>query len=141
MGWVFSAFLFGYLFFGVPVGSMGDRWGARAVIVGVVVWWSVFTALTASVESMGRVLFHKPTPAVFLGGLVVVRFLFGCGEAGAYPNISRVLGRWFPFRDRASAQGAIWMASRCGGALAPSAIGALMLIAGGWHWGFWILGV
>src|SRR6476646_55897 len=71
MSWVFSAFLFGYMLFGVPVGRLGDRWGARAVIVAVVVWWSVFTALTGSVESMGRLLIRDPAPAIFLAALVL----------------------------------------------------------------------
>jgi MFS transporter, ACS family, glucarate transporter len=141
MSWVFSAFLLGYLLLSVPVGRLGDRCGARVVIAGVVVWWSAFTGLTGSVETLGRVFFRVPTPIVLLGGLVLIRFLFGCGEAGAYPNIARVLGRWFPFRDRALAQGAIWMSSRCGGALAPTAIGALIVTTGGWHWAFWILGM
>jgi ACS family glucarate transporter-like MFS transporter len=141
MSWIFSAFLLGYMLCGVPGGRLGDRWGARVVIAGIVVWWSVFTALTGSVESVGKLLFREPGLPILLGGMVLVRFLFGCGEAGAYPNISRALGRWFPFRERASAQGAIWMASRCGGALAPSAIGALMAIAGGWHLAFWLLGL
>jgi MFS family permease len=140
MSWVFSAFLIGYLLFEVPGGWLGDRWGARFVIVRLVVWWSIFTALTGSVESLGRLLFREPTPALLLGLLLVVRFLFGCGEAGAYPNMARVLGRWFPFRDRASAQGAIWMASRFGGAIAPLAIGRLMAVTGGWHRAFWMLG-
>lgn len=140
MSWIFSAFLLGYLVFEVPGGWMGDRWGSRAVIFRIVAWWSVFTALTGSVESISRFLFREPTVMVYLGVMVVIRFLFGCGEAGAYPNVARVLGRWFPYRERASAQGAIWMASRTGGAIAPLVIGGLMVLAGGWHQGFWILG-
>ncbi len=71
----------------------------------IVRWWSAFTALTGMM--------------VGFPGLLVTRFLFGVGEAGAYPNISAALARWFPARSRAQAQGWIWGASRFGGALAP----------------------
>jgi MFS family permease len=72
--------------------------------------------------------------------MVLVRFLFGLGEAGAYPNIARALGRWFPFRERGAAQGAIWLSSRFGGAIAPAIIGSLVVVAGGWQRAFWVLG-
>jgi MFS family permease len=72
--------------------------------------------------------------------MVGVRFLFGLGEAGAYPNIARALGRWFPFRERATAQSFIWLSSRLGGALAPTIIGGLLVLGGGWQQAFWILG-
>src|SRR5207253_1118318 len=71
----------------------------------------------------------------------LVRFLFGLGEAGAYPNIARALGRWFPFRERGTAQGAIWLSSRFGGAVAPSLVGGLIVLTGRWQSAFWILGV
>jgi sugar phosphate permease len=73
--------------------------------------------------------------------LVAIRFLFGIGEAGAYPNIARALGRWFPFSERATAQSFIWLSSRFGGALAPAIIGGFMLAAGGWQRAFFVLGV
>jgi ACS family glucarate transporter-like MFS transporter len=72
--------------------------------------------------------------------MLIVRFLFGVGEAGAYPNIARALGRWFPVRERAGAQSFIWMSSRLGGASAPLIIGGLMFLAGDWQRAFWILG-
>src|SRR5436305_4922214 len=96
MGLVFSAFLLGYAMFEVPGGWMGDRWGSRRVLTRIVLWWSLFTALTGSVW-----YFHLEThiPVNLLGLsftitlffnsfllLLMVRFLFGCGEAGADPN-------------------------------------------------------
>ena len=51
--------------------------------------------------------------------LLLVRFLFGAGEAGAYPNISAAITRWFPDRERGRAMGIAWMASRIGGAISP----------------------
>jgi MFS family permease len=141
MSWVFSAFVFGYLLFEVPAGWLGDRWGARSVIVRIVLWWSLFTALTGGVKWITNLFTSTPGPAQWLMVLVAVRFLFGAGEAGAYPNIARALGRWFPFRERATAQSFIWLASRLGGAFAPMIIGGLMAIGGGWQQAFWILGL
>jgi len=140
---VFAAFLVGYAIFEVPGGWLGDIWGPRAVIFRIVVWWSIFTALTGSVAAIAGWLSPAPTVGLLFATLVLVRLLFGAGEAGAYPNISRALGRWFPFRERAGAQGCIWMSARLGGALAPWIIGSLMAlpgILGGWQGAFWMLG-
>jgi ACS family glucarate transporter-like MFS transporter len=141
MSWIFSAFLIGYCIFEVPGGWLGDRWGARLVICRIVIWWSLFTALTGSVRAVVGWFTSSPEPWMLTGAMVLVRFLFGAGEAGAYPNISRALGRWFPFQQRGVAQGAIWLSSRIGGAVAPATIGLLMAVSGGWEAAFWVLGV
>lgn len=141
LGWVFSAFVVGYVLFEIPGGWLGDVWSSRLVLAGIVLWWSLWTALTGSVDTIAGWLAANPAPWMLVGGLVTARFLFGLGEAGAYPNIGRLLGRWFPFKDRAAAQGAIWMSSRLGGAVAPMVIGTLMLAAGGWRGAFWLLGL
>jgi MFS family permease len=133
MGWVFSAFSLGYMLCEVPGGWLGDRWGARRVLIRIVIWWSVFTALTGMISS---------TPAWPIGALllmILVRFLFGCGEAGAYPNLTRVVRTWFPLHERARAQGVIWMSARMGGAIAPGIIRALASWLG-WQPAFWVLG-
>src|SRR5262245_47433398 len=140
MKWVFAAFVAGYVLFEVPAGWLGDRWGTRAVIVRIVLWWSLFTGLTGGVQGIAGWFWSKPGPEQWLAALVVVRFLFGVGEAGAYPNIARALGRWFPFRERATAQSFIWLSSRLGGAFAPPVMGGLMGMAG-WQGAFWILGL
>src|SRR5204863_5314736 len=139
MSWVFSAFVAGYILFEVPGGWLGDRWGARAVIFRIVLCWSLFTAATGGVKWIAGLFFSKPGPEQWLMTLIAVRFLFGVGEAGAYPNIARALGRWFPFRERARAQSFVWFSSRIGGALAPAIIGGMMLMAGGWQRAFSIL--
>ncbi len=155
MGFVFSIFLLGYAIFEVPGGWMGDRWGSRRVITGIVLWWSAFTAMSGFVPRWDDAGFSIRMPqwdsaggvftqvSVFLtGGLMVmllVRFLFGLGEAGAYPNIARVVGAWFPFGERAFAQGSVWMSARLGGAVAPAIFGVLMTQLG-WREAFWILG-
>jgi len=117
-GWVLGAFALGYGIFEMPSGALGDRHGQRNVLTRIVVWWSLFTAATAA--------------AVNLAQLIGTQFLFGAGEAGAYPNASGVIAHWFPKRERARAQGAVWAASRVGGALSPLLVVPL-LHAVGWR--------
>ncbi len=124
-GWVLGAFVLSYGLFEVPVGAMADRIGPRKVLTRIVVWWSAFTALTGLTNSFRQ--------------LLVVRFLFGAGEAGAYPNMSVVIARWFPQRERARAQSVIWMASRLGGALSPLLVIPLQQ-AFGWRVSFYVFG-
>ena len=124
-GLVLGAFVLAYGLFEIPTGAMGDRLGQRAVLTRIVLWWSAFTMLTGFASGFAP--------------LMITRFLFGAGEAGAYPNMAGVVSRWFPVSQRASAQGYIWGASRLGGALAPLIVvplqGAL-----GWRASFWIFG-
>jgi MFS family permease len=124
-GWVLGAFVLTYGLFEVPTGALGDRFGQRKTLTRIVVWWSAFTCLTGSVSG-------------FLP-LLLTRFLFGIGEAGAYPNISGVIARWFPPGERARSQGFIWGASRAGGALAPLIVLPIQN-AFGWRASFWIFG-
>jgi MFS family permease len=124
-GWVLSVFMISYGLFEIPSGILGDRYGHRRVLARVVLWWSAFTALTGAVAGYGT--------------LVATRFLFGAGEAGAYPNMTGTIGRWFPPLERARAQGVIWSASRVGGALSPLLIVPLM-VAIGWRGTFYVCG-
>ena len=105
LGWVSVAFSIAYAAFEIPSGHMGDRRGARGVLTRIVVWWSAFTALTGA--------------ATGLSSLVVTRFLFGAGEAGAWPNASSAVSKWFPLRTRAKAMGAFGAATQIGGGLSP----------------------
>ena len=112
--WVFAAFALAYALFEVPSGWWGDVFGPRNVLIRIVLWWSVFTAITGVVGlSVGGYVLGG------LGTLVVVRFLFGMGEAGAYPNITRALHNWFPCQQRGFAQGTVWMCGRLMGGLTP----------------------
>jgi MFS family permease len=113
LNWAFGAFAFAYAVFEIPSGWLGDVFGPRNVLIRIVLWWSVFTALT------GRI--GLPFGPIQLGywWAVTIRFLFGMGEAGAYPNITRALHNWFPFGERGSAQGAVWMSGRLMGGLTP----------------------
>lgn len=123
LGLVFAMFTLAYSMFEVPSGWLGDVWGPRKVLIRIVLWWSFFTALT------GIIGMH--VGGVVLGGvatLAVVRFLFGMGEAGAYPSITRALHNWFPVQERGVAQGTVWMAARLMGGLTPMVW--LMLVEG-----------
>jgi ACS family glucarate transporter-like MFS transporter len=125
-GWVVGAFAIAYAVFEIPTGSMGDRIGPRRVLTRVVVWWSAFTTLTGAVSNYIV--------------LLVVRFLFGAGEAGAYPNSSAAISRWFPVAERGRAHGLIWMASRVGGAISPLLVVPIQ-IAFGWRASFFAFGI
>ena len=120
MAWVLAAFFVAYSIFEVPTGWLGDRLGPRRVLFRIVVWWSIFTMLTGLVWR-----FEVEVAGVVFGSfalLVVVRFLFGVGEAGAYPNSAKLLRNWFPYRQRGFAQGLMWAFARFGGAAAPMLI-------------------
>jgi MFS family permease len=112
--WAFTAFSLAYAIFEVPTGWLGDVFGPRATLIRIVLWWSLFTALTALAGiQMGGVML------VGLPMLIAIRFLFGIGEAGAFPNITRALHNWFPITERGMTQGTVWMSSRIMGGLTP----------------------
>jgi MFS family permease len=104
----FSAFALAYALFEIPTGWLGDRLGPKKVLARIVLCWLLFTALTGLVFGSGWVA---------LWMLLAVRFLFGAGEAGAYPNMARGTRGWFPFAERGRAQGLIWTFGRWGGAV------------------------
>lgn len=124
-GWILGAFVLSYGLFEIPSGALGDRFGRRSQLARIVMWWSVFTSLTGAARGFWP--------------LAAARFLFGVGEAGAYPNAAGVIARWFPTRERARAQGFVWAAGRFGGALTPLVVVPLMA-AVGWRAVFWIFG-
>ena len=124
-GWVTAMFTLSYCLFEIPTGALGDRTGPRRVLTRVVLWWSAFTSLTGAVSNY------------YL--LLVTRFCFGAGEAGAFPNASIVAARWFPPSQRASVSGAILMASQIGGAIAPLLVVPIQ-IRYGWRASFFLFG-
>ena len=125
-GWVTGMFTLAYCLFEIPTGMMGDRIGPRRVLTRIVVWWSAFTALTGAVTG-----FYA---------LLLTRFLFGAGEAGAFPNASVVVSRWFPPRQRATMSGVNLMASQMGGAVAPLLVLPIQMRYG-WRMSFYVFGV
>ena len=121
MGMVFGAFGLSYALFELPMGLLGDRIGVRRILLQIVVAWSVFTALTGVAWN--------------LASMWVIRFLFGAGEAGCFPNLTRMLSVWLPRRERITAQSMMWAFTRWGGAVTPPLALALIRLVG-WRWAF-----
>jgi MFS family permease len=148
MGFVFAAFTVAYGLFEVPMGRWGDRHGSRGVLTRIVLWWSLFTALTGCVWKFSldsgyelELLGEQAIPLALNSfvALLVVRFLFGAGEAGALPNSARVLSRWFPPDGRGPAQGLINTAMLVGGASTP-VVASYLIDQVGWRWAFVLFG-
>ncbi len=125
-GWVGTAFLVGYAIFEVPSGHLGDRLGARRVLTRIVLWWSFFTALTGAVSLYPL--------------LLATRFLFGAGEAGAFPNATVAISNWFTPQTRGRAFGVFTMCSQLGGALSPVLVVPIQQ-AYGWRMSFYVFGL
>ena len=104
---------------------MGDRFGPRSVLMKVVVMWSVFTAATGAAWNFGSML--------------VFRILFGVGEAGCFPNVTKIFTIWLPTNERVRAQGILWLSARWGGAFTPL-LAAWVLGSVGWRWAFALFG-
>ena len=139
MSLVFSAFTAAYALFEMPTAWWADRIGSRRVLTRIVVWWSAFTMLTAAATSYAVML--------------AVRFLFGVGEAGAWPNAARVFSRWIPLRERGRVQGFFFAGAHLAGGLTPGLVALIALYlpwrmifvalgfvglawAGFWYWWF-----
>lgn len=122
-GWVLASFALAYALFEIPSGILGDRIGPRAVFIRIVLWWSFFTAVTGLVNG--------------LIGLLIVRFLFGMGEAGTYPNCLIVVSRWFPANETGRALTWVGIGSQIGAAIAPLIIVPLA-VAYGWRMPFFV---
>jgi MFS family permease len=125
MGWILSAFRWGYALFQLPGGWLGDWLGPRRALSLIVTWWSLFTSATA-------LAWNATSMAVF-------RFLFGMGEAGAFPIATRSLSRWMLPGERGFAQGITHAGSRLGAALTPSLV-VLLIAAYGWRAPFFVFG-
>ena len=124
-GWVQSAFILSYGLMQIPMGALGDRLGHRRILALIVLWWSLFTAFTGM--------------ATGLASLLVIRFMFGIGEAGSSPCSTGVISRWFEKSEVGKAQGYVWAASRMGGALTPFVVIPVMTLVG-WREAFYLLG-
>jgi MFS transporter, ACS family, glucarate transporter len=121
MGWILSSFQWAYALFQIPGGWLGDRIGPRRALTLIVSWWSVFTCATVLAWSAGS--------------MALIRFLFGMGEAGAFPIATRSLSRWMLPTERGFAQGATHAGSRLGGALTPALV-VLIIARYGWRTAF-----
>jgi MFS family permease len=123
-GMVLGAFGLSYALFEIPMGLLGDKLGVRRVLSQLVLLWSLCLALTGWVWN--------------LTSLWIMRFLFGAGEAGCFPNLTRMLSAWLPVGERVKAQAVMWAFGRWGGALAPP-VAFFVIHNFGWRMGFGIL--
>jgi ACS family glucarate transporter-like MFS transporter len=112
MGVIFSSFALAYGIFEIPTGHWGDRTGPRLVLTRIVAWWSTFTIASGC--------------AVGYGSMVAIRFLFGMGEAGAWPNSALAMSRWIPVSEQATAQGSFFAMAHFGGAVTPFIVGWML---------------
>ena len=124
--WVLAAFAWAYAIFEIPGGWLGDKIGPRKVLMRIVIWWSIFTAATG--WAMGA------------SSLILTRFLFGAGEAGAFPNMTRVFTTWLPIKERERAQAMLWLATRVSAAFTPLLVVQIISFVG-WRRTFEIFGV
>jgi ACS family glucarate transporter-like MFS transporter len=124
-GWILSVFALGYALFQAPSGYLADKYGARKVLTAVVFLWSLFTIFTGLASGF-----------VFL---LIVRFLFGCGEAGAFPGISKMIYNWIPIKERGAVNGINFSGGRIGAAFSLPII-AVVIDKFGWQATFFILG-
>jgi MFS family permease len=125
-GWVFSAFIIAYAAFEIPSGWLGDRFGARLTLTRIVLWWSAFTVLTGA--------------AFGFWSLLVIRFLFGAGEAGAFPNIARAVSRWFPLREQGRAMSVSFVGLAVGSTMTAPLVFTLLQLQS-WRWVFVEFGI
>ena len=105
MSWVFSSFAIAYALFEIPTARWADRLGTRTTLTRIVIWWSAFTVGTAA--------------AFNYWSMLIIRFLFGAGEAGAWPCMARTFARWIPLADRGKILGVFFAGAHMGGALTP----------------------
>jgi MFS transporter, ACS family, glucarate transporter len=124
-GWVLGAFVLAYAIFEIPSGIMVDRIGQREVFLRIVLWWSLFTALTGMVTG--------------LTSLLITRFLFGMGESGAYPTSSSTIARWFPRSETGRSMSILFIGQNAGAAIAPLIV-VPVAVSLGWRSPFFVNG-
>lgn len=112
MGFIFSSFIAVYALFEIPSGFLGDWLGPRRVLMRIVIWWSFFTAAIGATWNFAS--------------LVVTQMLFGMGESGAFPNLTKAFTTWLPAQERVRAQGIMWLSARWGGAFTPMVVAMLL---------------
>src|SRR5581483_6629123 len=121
VGWILSSFRWGFTLFQIPGAWFGDKIGPRRALALIATWWSIFTSLT--------------TFAWSATSMIVVRFIFGVGEAGAFPIATRSLSRWMLPAERGFAQGITHAGSRLGAAITPPIV-VWMILRYGWRMPF-----
>src|SRR6202795_1004598 len=123
VGIVFSVFLWAYAIGQIPLGSLADRLGPRLVLLIIVPFWSLMTAMTAIAGGVAS--------------LIVIRFVFGLAEAGAFPTATRAMQLWFPKAERGIVHGVTHSFSRLAVAIVPF-LAVSIMVAFGWRWIFYL---
>jgi len=126
MGLIFGAFALSYALLEIPMGALGDKFGVRRVLAPLVLLWSAFTALSGVAWNFTS--------------LWIMRFIFGAGEAGCFPNLTKMLSVWLPQRERVRAQSLMWACTRWAGAVTPP-IALLIITFVGWRGAFVVFGL
>jgi MFS transporter, ACS family, glucarate transporter len=126
MGIAFAAFTVCYALFEIPGGFLGDWMGPRKVLMRIVIWWSCFTAFTGMAWNFVS--------------LAVTQALFGAGEAGCFPNITKAFTAWLPGEERVRAQGILWLSARWGGAFTPPLVFLVLKSLPSWRQAFFLFG-
>ena len=126
MSSVFSAFAFAYALFEIPTAWLADRNGTRSILTRIVIWWSLFTMATAG--------------AFNYASMLITRFLFGMGEAGAWPCVARTFSRWIPRKERGTINGVFFSGAYVAGGLTPLLVVALLPHMH-WRWIFVCFGL
>src|SRR3954470_23531439 len=122
-GWVLASFSLAYALFEIPSGILGDKIGPKSLFIRIVLFWSLFTALTGL--------------ATGLVSLIIIRFLFGIGESGTYPNCIIVMSRWFPIQEIGRSLTWVGIGSQIGSAIAPLII-LPIAVTYGWRASFYV---
>ena len=131
LGWIFSAFLIGYCVSQILAGWLATRFGPRRVLTFGVLWWGVFTAMTAAIS---------PKIGGALALLIVIRFSLGVGEAVIYPASNQFVARWIPVEERGRANGWIFAGVGAGAGLTPPLL-TWIIVHHGWRASFWFSAV
>jgi ACS family glucarate transporter-like MFS transporter len=126
MGYIFGAFALSYALLEIPMGALGDKFGMRKVLAPLVIIWSAFQALSGAAWNFTS--------------LFVFRLLFGSGEAGCFPNLTKMLSVWLPRDERIRMQSIMWACTRWAGAVTP-AIMVFVIQAAGWRGAFIFFGL
>jgi MFS transporter, ACS family, glucarate transporter len=134
MGWILSAFVWGYALCQIPGGWAGDRFGPRGILTLAILWWSAFTALTAMAPRLPLARWFGLLAAFF-----IVRFLVGVGEASAFPNSNKIVANWMAFKRRGIGSSLQLMGVGVGGTITPVFIAAIMQ-RWGWRTSFYACG-
>jgi MFS family permease len=111
--WFMGLLFWSYGLAQVPAGWLGDRYGARIMLVVYILTWSFFTAMIGAATTL----------VVLLG----MRLACGLCQAGAYPTAGGLIKNWVPLSGRGLASAFVSSGGRIGGVAAPILTAALMV--------------